>query len=172
MTTPVYHPPSPSPGPSSSPGGAGYVSLSAPAADFTPPAHWRELSAQFRTSVVATLDSTGSAVAFFESGSANQRLVMRAISVNTNQVATATVIPWVTVALNTTSLSTMSQSNQCGTTNYGLINTFRGNLDVGQCDYLAVLFYPPPGSSAGSIALLNGVKVTAVAFGTKYTRVG
>jgi hypothetical protein len=141
-------------------------------ADFEPPPDWSELRGQLKLNQSVALDATGSGVIFFQAGSANQRWVIRHVVVSTNQPATATVVPYATLALNTTSLSAMSQGNQRGTSWAANNDTFTGMMDVGQCDYLTVLFYPPPGATPAQIAALAGVQATAVATGTRYTRTG
>jgi hypothetical protein len=114
-------------------------------AGFIPPDHWSETSSQLRW-------------------------VITSIVVSTNQSSVAQVVPYATLALNTTDFSQMSQGNQRGTTYSGNNDTYSSPLDVGPCDFASVLFYPPPGSSPSQIAQLSGVIATAVVLGTKYTR--
>jgi hypothetical protein len=87
--------------------------------------------------------------------------------VKTNQASTATVVPVVTLALNSTNITTMSQGNQRGSTWSGNQDEWNGVIEVSSCDFLGVLFSPPPGQSG---APLSGVICTAVITGTKYNR--
>jgi hypothetical protein len=92
------------------------------------------------------------------------------VVVSTNQAATATVVPVATLALNTTSLSSMSAGNQRGASWSGNNDTFSiGKINVGPCDFLSVLFSPPPGQSGTS---MSGVIASAVVTGTKFTKRG
>jgi hypothetical protein len=139
-------------------------------AGFNPPADWTETASQLRTSGRATLNAAGTAAISFSPDSANQRWVVTQVVVSTNQLAVATTYPFVTLALNTTDINQMSQGNQRGTTFSGNSDTYTGAVDVGPCDFLSLLFYPPPGSSGAQIAALSGVLANAVLLGTKYTR--
>lgn len=137
-------------------------------AGFTPPAHWAEVPSQLRKALTVTLDATGNGVVTFSPDHANQRWVITTVVVSTNQSSTATLVPYATGALNTTSLSQMSPGNQLGTSWDGNNDTFAGPpFDVGPCDFYSVLFYPPPGQSGAALA---GVIATAVVMGTKYSR--
>lgn len=126
-----------------------------------------EVSGQLIKSGHVTLDANGNGVLTFDPDNANQRWVVNSVVVSTNQSATATDIPIATLALNTTSLATMSTGNQRGATWSGNNDTFAGNMDVGPCDFLAVLFSPAIGQPS---APLVGVIASAVVTGTKYTR--
>jgi hypothetical protein len=137
-------------------------------AGWLPPATWTETQAQLRKTGSVTLDANGNGVIIFDPDNARQRWVVTSVVVSDNQSATATVIPVAQVALNTTALSTMSQGNQRSATWSGIQDTFQGSMDVGPCDFMAVLFSPPPGTS-GSV--LAGVICTAIVTGTKYGRV-
>jgi hypothetical protein len=139
-------------------------------AGFTPPADWMETASQLRTSGQAKLSAAGIATISFSPDSANQRWVVTQAVVSTNQLAVATTYPFVTLALNTTDINQMSQGNQRGTSFSGNSDTYTGAVDVGPCDFLSLLFYPPPGSSGAQIAALSGVLANAVLLGTKYTR--
>lgn len=139
-------------------------------AGFVPPANWVETAAALRTSAQGTLNSAGTAALTFSPDNANQRWVVSQITVNTNQLAVATTYPFCTLALNTTDITQLSQGNQRGTSFSGNTDTYSGAVDVGPCDFLSLLFYPPPGSSSGQIASLAGVIANAVLIGTKYTR--
>lgn len=139
-------------------------------AGFVPPDNWVERATQLRQSGQVTLDSNGHGTLSFTPDSANQRWVITYISVTTNQAATATVIPQCTLALNTTDITQLSQSNSRGTTWSGNNDTFSANIDVGPCDYVSLLWLPPPGSTSGQIALLSGVIAGATVQGVKYTR--
>ena len=136
-------------------------------AAFVPPAHWAEAASQLKISGSVTLDSNGNGTVQFTPVNANQRWVVLAVLVSTNQAAVATVVPYATLALNSGDIATMSQGNQQGTSWAGNNDQFRGGLDVGPCDNVSVLFYPPPGQSGTPLA---GVIATAVVTGTRYTR--
>lgn len=136
-------------------------------AGFIPPAHWGETTSALRKSAQAKLDANGTGTVFFSTDSANQRWVVTDIIVNTNQAAVATVVPWVTAALNTNTLTEMSQGNNFGASYAGNQDQFSTSIDVGPMDFLSVLFYAPPGQSGTPLA---GVIANAVILGTKYTR--
>lgn len=136
-------------------------------AAFVPPGHWTETASQLKKSMSVTLDSGGKGTAEFTPDNANQRWVITSVVVRTDQDATATVVPFATLALNSGDIATMSQGNQQGTSWAGNNDQFRGGLDVGPCDNVSVLFYPPPGQSGAPLA---GVTATAVVTGTRYTR--
>lgn len=136
-------------------------------AGWVPPAGWTETQAQLRKTGSVTLDANGNGVIIFDPDNARQRWVVTGVVVSDNQAATSTVIPVATIALNTTSLSTMSPANQRGATWSGNQDTFGGALDVGPCDFMAVIFSPPPGTG-GSV--LAGVICTAIVTGVKYGR--
>ena len=139
---------------------------------FIAPDHWTEVASQLKKSGQVKLDTNGNGVLIFDPDSANQRWVIGSIVVSTNQAATATVVPQCQLAMNTTSLSQLSAGNQRGSTWSGNQDTFAGPVDVGPCDFIALLFYPPPGSTGAQIALLSGVIASAVVSGTKFTRRG
>lgn len=139
---------------------------------FTPPSAWTETPSQLTRSGQVTLNASGTGYISFGSDSANQRLVVTSVIVSTNQPATAIVVPYATLALNTTDITQLSASNQRGTSWTGNNDTFGGSpsLDVGPMDFVSVIFYPPPGSTPQQIAALSGVIANAVIQGTKYTR--
>ena len=139
-------------------------------AGFVPPDHWTEQASQLRTSGQVTLDANGNGVLTFSSNSANQRWVVTYVNINTNQSATATVVPQCTLALNTTDITQMGQSNNHGTSWTGNNDTFSASIDVGPMDYLSLLFTAPPGSTPVQIAQLAGVIAGASIQGVKYTR--
>jgi hypothetical protein len=137
-------------------------------AGWAPPAHWTEIASGLRKSGSCTLDGDGNGAVTFDPDHANQRWVITSVIVSTNQPATAVLVPFATGALNTTSLSQMSQGNQLGTSWDGNNDTFGGTpVDVGPCDFYTVLFYPPPGQPGAALA---GVIATVIVLGTKYTR--
>jgi hypothetical protein len=137
-------------------------------AGFIPPDHWGEVASQLGKNGSVTLDGNGKGAISFSPDNANQRWVVTTVIVNTNQPATATVVPYATGALNTTDISQMSPGNQLGTSYDGNNDTFGGQpFDVGPVDFYSVLFYPPPGQSGTPLA---GVIATAIVKGTKYTR--
>jgi hypothetical protein len=129
-----------------------------------------EVPGDLKKSMQAKLDTNGLAVISFSPDHANQRWEVTFIGVSTNQNATATLIPYAVPAINTTSLSTMSAGNQRAQATWsGNNDAFRGLIDVGPCDFLSVLYYPPPGQSG---AALSGVIASVVVTGTKYTKRG
>lgn len=125
-----------------------------------------ETSLQLKKNGQVTLDSGGNGVLLFDPDNARQRWVVKKVVVATNQASTASVVPIVTMALNTTAFATMSPGNQRGATWSGNQDTWEGEEDVGPCDFFAVIFSPPTGQGAS----LAGVICTAVVTGTKYTR--
>lgn len=137
---------------------------------FIPPANWTEVAGDLKKNGSVVLDANGNGVLTFTPDSANQRWVVTSIRVNTNQAANATVIPYCTEAVNTVSLATMSPGNQGGISWAGSNDQFTGVRNIGPCDFLSVLFYPPPGATAPQIADLAGVTAYANIAGTKYTR--
>ena len=137
---------------------------------FVPPPAWTEVASQLRTSGRAVLNSAGNGAVSFSPDNANQRWVIASVVVSTNQPAAAQVVPQCTLALNTTDITQLSQGNARGTSWSGNNDTFSGAVDVGPCDFVSLLFYPPPGSSSGQIAALAGVAANVVITGTKYTR--
>lgn len=139
-------------------------------AGFVPPGHWTETASQLRKSGQVKLDAGGKGTLSFDTDSANQRWVVTSVVITTNQNATATVVPQCTLALNTTDISQLSAANQRGTSWSGNNDTFSGTVDVGPCDFLSLMFFPPPGSTGAQIALLAGVIANVVVNGTKYTR--
>lgn len=141
-------------------------------AGFVPPNHWTEVASGLRKSGQVTLDANGNGVLTFDTDSANQRWVVTYISITTNQDATATVVPQCTLALNTTDITQLSQSNSRGTSWSGNNDTFSASIDVGPCDYVSLLFAAPPGATPDQLALLAGVIAGATVQGTKYTRRG
>lgn len=128
-----------------------------------------EITAALKKSGQVTLDSSGNGVLIFDPDHANQRWEVDFVVVSTNQAATATTVPVVTLAMNTTAFGTLSAGNHQGATWNGNQETFAGKWDVGPCDFLSVLFTPPAGASGAPLA---GVIGSAVVTGTKYTRRG
>jgi hypothetical protein len=139
-------------------------------AGFVPPGHWTETASQLRQSGQVKLNSAGVGVLSFNTDSANQRWVINYVTINTNQAATATVVPQCTLALNTTDNTQLSQANSRGTSWSGNNDTFNAQVDVGPCDFVSLMFFPPPGSTSAQIAMLAGVIAGATISGTKYTR--
>lgn len=130
-----------------------------------------ETSGQLKQSGQVTLDATGSGTVYLQPTSAHQRWEVAGVTVSTNQAANAVVIPLAQIALNSNDVETMSAGNQRGGTYSGNMDTASGQIDVGPCDFLGVLFSPPPGSTPDQVAQLVGVVASAVVTGTKYTRV-
>lgn len=128
-----------------------------------------EAQAPLKKSGQVTLDANGNGVLHFDPDNAHQRWEVTSVVVSTNQGATATVVPVATVALNSTDITTMSAGNARGASWSGNQDTFQGQVDVGPCDFLTVLFSPAPGQNAAALA---GVIASAVVTGTKYTRRG
>ncbi len=141
-------------------------------AGWSPPAHWTETASQLRVSGNCILDSSGNGAITFSPDNANQRWVVTSVLNATNQPQVSLVIPYCTLALNTINISQLSQGNQRGSTYNGQQNSFSGSMDIGPCDFVSALFYPPPGSTAAQIAVLVGVEANVVVIGTKYTRRG
>lgn len=139
-------------------------------AGFVPPGHWTEQATQLRQSGQVTLNANGVGTLSFTPDSANQRWVITYIAINTNQAATATVVPQCTLALNTTDYTQLGQNNNRGTSWSGNNDTFSASIDVGPMDFVSLLFFPPPGSTGAQIALLVGVIAGATIQGVKYTR--
>jgi hypothetical protein len=129
-----------------------------------------EISGDLKKSMQAKLDANGLAVITFSPDHANQRWEVTYIGVTTHQNANATLIPYAVPALNTVSLSTMSAGNQRAQATWsGNNDAFRGLIDVGPCDFLSILFYPPTGQSGTP---LSGIIASAVVTGTKYIKKG
>jgi hypothetical protein len=126
-----------------------------------------EVSGQLKKSGQVTLDANGNGVLIFDPDNAWQRWETSSVVVSTNQPASATVIPVATLALNSITLATMSGGNQRGATWSGNQDVFSGTMHVGPCDFMSVMFSPPPGQAGSALA---GVVCTAVVTGTKYTR--
>jgi hypothetical protein len=141
-------------------------------AGFIPPPSWTETAGQLKTSGQAVLNSAGIATIPFSPDHANQRWVITSVVCSTNQPSQSLCVPYGTLALNTVDITQLSQGNQRGTTYNGYQNTFSGAMDVGPCDFVSVLFYPPPGATNAQIAALAGVIASVVINGTKYTRRG
>jgi hypothetical protein len=116
------------------------------------------------------LDSSGNGVLQFTPSNARQRWVVKSVVVQTNQAATATVVPVATVAKNTAVVSQLSQGNSRGASWSGNQDVFAGETDISPADFLSVLFAPPPGATGGQIATLSGVVCSATVTGTRYTR--
>jgi len=134
---------------------------------FVPPPAWTEIASQLRQSQQVTLDANGNGVLYFTPSSGNQRWVVSTVTVQTNQAATATVVPVATMAMNAHDLATMAAGALVGASWSGNNDTWTGAQDVGPCDTLAILFSAPPGASGSSLA---GVIANAVVRGTSYTR--
>jgi hypothetical protein len=132
-----------------------------------PPDHWNEVQSQLRKSGQVKLNSQGRGFISFDPDSARQRWVVTKAVVTTDQSSTATLVPVAQVALNSTDVTTASPGNLDSATWSGNQDTWGGEIDVGPCDFLSVLFFPPSGQSGAS---LSGVTCTAVITGTKYTR--
>jgi hypothetical protein len=134
---------------------------------WTPPSHWVETESQLKKSGQVTLDANGLGTLTFDPSSARQRWLVTSVVVTTNQSSTSTEVPIVTLGLNSTALNTMSPGNQRGSTWSGNQDTFTGEVEVSSCDFLSVMFSPPPQQSGTPIA---GVICTAVVTGSIYTR--
>lgn len=126
-----------------------------------------ELTAALKKSGQVKLDANGHGVLTFDPDHANQRWEVDFVVVGTDQAATATTVPVVTLAMNTTAFDTLSAGNNQGATWNGNQETFAGKWDVGPCDFLSVLFSPPAGAAGAPLA---GVIGYAVVTGTKYIR--
>jgi hypothetical protein len=126
-----------------------------------------ELEGDLKKSGQVTLNASGNGVLSFSTDHANQRWEVTSVVVSTNQNANAVVVPFVTLAENTTDISTLSAGNQRGSTWNGDKETFAGLWKLGPMDFLSVFFAPPTGQSGAS---MSGVIASAVVSGTKYTR--
>lgn len=135
----------------------------------TPFTNWVETALLLKKSGQVTLDANGNGVINFDPDHANQRWEVTKIVVATNQQSTAVLVPQVTLAINTNDLPTLSAGNQRGQSWNGNQETFTGQIDLGPCDYLSIIFAPPTGQSG---APLSGVIASAVITGMKYTRRG
>lgn len=130
----------------------------------TPITEWQ---GQLKKSGQVTLDANGGGVLTFDADNARQRWEVTSVTVTTSQPATASVVPVATLAVNTTTLASMSAGNQRGATSTGNQDTWTGSIDVGPADYFSVIFSAPVGQSGSSMA---GYIASAVVTGTKYTR--
>jgi hypothetical protein len=137
---------------------------------WSPPQKWAETQVQLKRSGQVTLNAAGQGVLIFTPNSARTRWLVTTVVVSTNQPAAATVVPVATLAVNTVSLSTMSPGNSQGASWSGNQDVFSGEWDVGACDFVSVLFSPPPGSTGAQIAQLAGVIASAVVSGQAFTR--
>lgn len=132
-----------------------------------PPDHWTEVQSILKKSGTVTLDANGAGVIYFTPDSARQRWVVSQVVVKTSQAFNAGTVPTVTIALNANDVTTMSDGNQLGSTWSGNQDTYSGEVDLGPCDNLSILFAPPTGQAGTSMA---GVNCTAVVTGVKYSR--
>ena len=126
-----------------------------------------EISGQLQKSGSVILDANGNGVLTFDPDNMRQRWEVSSVFVKTDQLATATVVPVATLAINSTDATTASPANLRGASWSGNQDTFIGKTDIGPCDFLSVIFSCAPGQNA---SVLAGVKATAVVAGTKYTR--
>lgn len=126
-----------------------------------------EVETYLKKSGQVTLNATGYGVLTFETENANTRWVIQEVVVSTNQASTATTIPVATIALNTTAAGTMSPGNHRGASWSGNQDTFRGNWDVGPCDFASILFGPAEGEDG---TVLSGVIASAILLGKRYLR--
>jgi len=131
------------------------------------PARDGEVESLLKKSGQVTLDSGGHGVLTFDPDNAHQRWEIEQIVVKTNQSATASTVPFVQLAINTTDVTTMSDGNMRGRSWNGNQETFTGTENIGPCDYFSVIFMPAPGSNGAALA---GVIASAVVTGSKYTR--
>lgn len=135
---------------------------------FTPAPGVVEVQGLLKKSGQVVLDSTGAGVITFSPDSGWQRWEVTSVTVQTNQLSTATVVPIATLAINAVDPVTASPGNVQGATYSGNLDTFGGDVvDVGPCDFLSVMFTCPAGQSASGLV---GVIAMAVINGTKYTR--
>lgn len=132
-----------------------------------PPDHWTEVQSQLKKSGTVKLDASGHGTIYFDTDSARQRWVVNSIVVKTDQAFNAGTVPTVTIALNSNDISTLSQGNQLGATWSGNQDTYQGEIDLGPCDFLSIIFSPPTGQSGTS---MSGVNCTAIMTGVKYSR--
>lgn len=137
---------------------------------WSPPTNWTETQQQIKRSGQVTLDAKGNGVLYFTPTHARMRWLVTSVQVSTNQAANATVVPVAQLALNTNDIGSMSAGNNYGASWSGNQDTFQGEWDIGPCDYISVLFTPPPGSTPTQIATLVGVIASAVVTGQSFTR--
>lgn len=137
---------------------------------WSPPAAWTETEQQLKRSGNVVLDSSGLGVLHFTPASARTRWVITSVSVKTDQPANAAVVPVARLALNTDTYSTLSDGNDMGASWSGNQDVFGGEWDIGPCDYMTVLFYPPPGSTPVQVSVLAGVNAKAVVTGSSFVR--
>lgn len=128
-----------------------------------------EVPGLLRQAGSVTLDASGNGVIILQPSGSRQRWEVTSVVVSTNQAATATTVPVATVALNTISAATLSQSNNYGATWSGNQDVFQGTMQVGAADFLSVIFSPPPGNAGTA---LTGVIARATVTGTRYTWTG
>jgi hypothetical protein len=132
------------------------------------PAAWTETAVNLTKSGSVTLSSSGQGVIEFDPDSGNQRWEVTNVVVSTNQPATATVIPVVSLALNCPFAADLVPNNQLGQSWSGNQDQWAGGIiDVSPADSFCVVFTPPPGASGTP---LSGVVGSAKVTGTKYTR--
>ena len=128
-----------------------------------------EIKSDLKKSGQITLNANGIGVLQFYPDHANQRWEVDSVVVSTNQAATATTVPFVSLALNTVDPATASAGNARGSTWNGNSETFTGMIKVGECDFLSVIFTPPTCTAGAPLA---GVIGSALITGSKYTRRG
>lgn len=103
-------------------------------------------------------DSTPGGVIILQPANAHQRWVVTEVDVSTNQGPTQIPVPTAEVFVN----GQLSRMNSRGATWSGNQDSFTGNVKVGPCDYLQIVF---TGGILGSTA-------SAVVEGNYYTRRG
>ena len=129
-----------------------------------------ETTGQLRSAGTTILNPAGQGTVYFSPGSANERWEVTYVGVSTNQPQATTITPIATLALNSNDTATMSQANARGSSWSGNQDAFTGLVHVGACDFLSVLFYPPPGATPAQITQLAGVVASVVLTGTRYTK--
>jgi len=126
-----------------------------------------EVQTLLKKSGQVKLDSSGNGVLTFDTDSARTRWEVTGVVTTTNQASTASVVPIVTLAINSTAYGTMSPGNQRGGDTWsGNQDSWSGQIDIGPCDFLSVIFRPPTGQGAS----LSGVIASVVVTGRRFTR--
>jgi hypothetical protein len=117
-----------------------------------------EVSGQLNAGGSVVLDAGGNGTVTLSPDNARQRWVVTSVVFRTNQASDATPVPVAEVFVN----STQSFQNSQGATYSGNLDTATGQVDVGPCDTLSVVW---TGGIAGTTAWAN-------VSGSYYTRAG
>ena len=102
-----------------------------------------EVSGILKRSGMVTLDSNGNGVISLSPQNSRQRWIVTGVFVTTNQGQTAIPVPIATVSLNGVHFGrsiAISPGASISASWSGNQDTFTGNLDVGPCDQLQIIF--------------------------------